>query len=44
MSIKEKEQYTKTEVFNNVKESELYRNVLEKFPDANLIEVLKKKE
>ncbi|MBD1134889.1 DNA polymerase III subunit gamma/tau [Pelagibacterales bacterium SAG-MED47] len=44
MSIKEKEQNTKNEVFNKVKESELYRNVLNKFPDANLIEVLKKKE
>ena len=44
ISIKEKEQNKKTELLNKIKDSTLYKNVLEKFPDANLIEVIKKDE
>ena len=43
-SIKEKEQNKKIEIFEKVKDSQLYKNVLEKFPDANLLEVTSKKE
>ncbi len=43
ISIKEKEQKKKMEMFENVKNTKLYKNLLEKFPDANLIEVLSKK-
>ena len=44
ISIKEKEQNKKIEIFEKVKDSQLYKNVLEKFPDANLLEVTSKKE
>ena len=45
MSIKEKEENKKTELLNQAKETKLYKTILEKFPDANLLEVsLKKKD
>ena len=45
ISIKEKEENKKTELLNQAKETKLYKNILEKFPDAKLLEVsLKKKD
>ena len=44
ISIKEKEENKKVELVKKSKNSELYKNVLEKFPDANLIEVKIKDE
>ena len=42
ISVKEKEQNQKTELLKRSKETELYKNVLEKFPDAKLINVMLK--
>ena len=42
ISIKEKEKSQKIQLFNKAKESELYNKVLEKFPDADLVEVTSK--
>ena len=42
--IKEKEKNKKTELINKAKESEIYKTVLEKFSDANLVEVISKNE
>ena len=44
LSIKEKENNKKQELINNAKKTQTYKNVLKKFPDANLINVAKKKE
>mgnify|MGYP006131932093 FL=1 len=44
ISIKEKEQNKKIELINDVKESDIYKNVIEKFPDARLINVSSKKK
>jgi len=46
MSIKEREKNKKGELINNAKQSELYKSIIKKFPDANLIDVnfLKKKD
>ena len=45
ISIKEKEENKKTELLNQAKETKLYKTILEKFPDAKLLEVsLKKKD
>ncbi len=44
ISIKEEKQIQKDEFFKNAKETKLYKNVLEKFPDANLIGVNANKE
>ncbi len=44
ISIKEKEQNKKDELVKNFKKTKLYKDVLEKFPDANLVEVISKKE
>ncbi len=43
MSIKNKEKNDKIEVIKNIKNSKIYKDVLEKFPDANLIDVVIKK-
>jgi len=43
-SVKEKEENKKIELIENAKKTELYKNVLEKFEDANLIEINSKKE
>ena len=39
ISIKEKEKSKKIQLINKAKESELYNKVLEKFPDAELVEL-----
>ena len=45
ISIKEKEEIKKRDIMDKTKKSETYKNVLDKFPDAKLINVtLKKKE
>ena len=44
ISIKEKEKNKKIELLNKSKDTELYRNVLEKFSDASLIDVSLKNE
>ena len=43
ITIKEKEKIDKNKLITNAKKTELYKKVLEKFPDASLIEVTKKK-
>ena len=42
ISIKEKEKNKKIEFINQGKDTQIYKNVLEKFPDAKLIDVIKK--
>ena len=42
MSIKEKEHNKKKELFEKAKSLELYKKVLETFPDANLVDVILK--
>ena len=42
ISIKNKEKNDKIEIIKNIKNSKIYKNVLEKFPDANLIDVVTK--
>ena len=42
ISIKEKEQNKKKEIFEKTKESKLFKKVLETFPDAKLIDVISK--
>ncbi len=45
ISVKEKERIKKDEILKKAKETDLYKKVLEKFPDANLIGInLKKNE
>ena len=45
MSIKEKQKSKKDELINEVKNSEIYKTIIEKFPDAELTDVkLNKKE
>ena len=44
ISIKEKEKNKKDELVNKSKNSDLYKTVLEKFPDASLVNVNLKKE
>ena len=39
MSIKEKQRNKKDELMNEVKSLEIYKKVIEKFPDAELIDV-----
>jgi len=44
ISIKEKEKNKKIEFVNKAKSTKLYKSVLEKFPDANLIDVFSNRE
>ena len=44
ISIKEKEQNIKNEIIKSAKKSEIYREVLDKFSDADLVDVILKKE
>ena len=44
ISIKEKIQNKKIDLLKKAQDSELYKNVIEKFPDANLVDVISKKE
>ena len=39
ISIKDKEKNKKNELIKNAKETKLYKNMIEKFPDANLVDV-----
>ena len=40
LSVKEKERNKKTKTINNAKQSELYKVMIEKFPDADLIDIV----
>jgi len=45
MSVKEKQKNKREELINEVKNSEIYKALIEKFPDAELTDVkLNKKE
>ena len=44
ISIKDEEKQKKINIIKKMKETELYKKVLEKFPDAELLEVISKKE
>ncbi len=44
ISIRERENNKKIELLKNFQNSDLYKHVLEKFPDANLVEIIPKKE
>ena len=44
ISIKEKEKNKKIDVIKKAKNSELYKIVLNTFPDANLVDVIPKKD
>jgi DNA polymerase-3 subunit gamma/tau len=39
MSVKEKEKNLKKELIDKAKQSELYKKVMEQFPDAELVDV-----
>ena len=39
MSVKEKQQNKKDELINEIKSSEIYKMVMKKFPDAELLDV-----
>ena len=43
-SIREKEEIKKAEFINSSKDSKEYKIILEKFPDADLVDVILKKE
>ena len=42
ISVKEKEKIKKNDQINKVKKTEIFKEVLKKFPDANLLEVISK--
>ena len=44
LSIKDKQKNQKIKIINSTKQSKLYKNIIEKFPDADLIDVNSKKE
>ena len=44
ISIKQKKQNDKIDLINQVKKTDLYKSILEKFSDANLVEVKLKKD
>ena len=44
ISIKDKEKNKKNELIKNAKETKLYKNMIEKFPDANLVDVTTSKK
>ena len=44
ITIKEKEKNKKIELIKKTKDTKLYKNVLEKFPDANLIDITSDQE
>ncbi len=44
ISIREKEENKKKELFEKTRNTELFKKVLETFPDANLVDVILKKE
>ena len=44
MSIKEKQKNKKDELINDVKNLEIYKNIMKQFPDAELLDVKLNKE
>ncbi len=44
LSVKDKEKNKKIENINNARQSKLYKSLIEKFPDADLIDVIQKKQ
>ena len=42
--MKDKEKNKKIENINNAKQSKLYKSLIEKLPDADLIDVIQKKQ
>ncbi len=44
LSVKDKEKNRKIENIDNAKQSKLYKSLIEKFPDADLIDVIQKKQ
>ena len=44
ISIKDKEKNKKNEFIKNAKETKIYKSMIEKFPDANLIDVTSSKK
>ena len=44
ISVKEKEEIKKRDIMDKTKKSEIYKNILDKFPDAKLINVTSKKK
>ena len=44
ISIKQKKQNDKIDIFNQAKKSDLHKSIIEKFSDANLVEVKLKKD
>ena len=44
ISIKDQEQKKKINIIKEMKETDLYKKVLEKFPDAELLDVISNKE
>ena len=44
LSVKDKEKNKKIENINSAKQSKLYKSLIEKFPDADLIDVIQKKQ
>ncbi len=44
ISVKDKKQFEKNKLLNDMKNSELYKNVLKTFSDANLVDVISKKK
>ena len=44
MSIKDKEKNEKKQLIDEMKNSEIFKSVLDKFPDAELIDVNSKKD
>ena len=44
MSLKDKEKNVKKQLIDEMKNSEIFKSVLERFPDAELIDVNSKKD
>ena len=44
MSLKEKEKNLKKQLIDEMKNSEIFKSVMDKFPDAELIDVNSKKD
>ena len=44
MSVKDKEKNVKNQLMDEMKNSEIFKSVMDKFPDAELIDVNSKKD
>ena len=44
MSVKDKEKNVKKQLMDEIKNSEIFKSVMDKFPDAELIDVNSKKD